>query len=295
MERAVDVLIESKCDHEGAKRGKQAWCNKCNIDWAGRYPKMRKSCGRVLIVSFVVEERICPDNHEASMSYRKNHCSGCDLGIVVAAISSIQSAENRKEAVARNVKACIAGGHFCDMDGMWSDAVSKNQKSARQFERADGSLTSRKVVTPIASLDEYRQTHAFFMYAYMDLFMQVFPASPLSRNRLAWPLDLSELAKNHTIESVLDFDREIRSKYAGDFWDARDILAQSILVKKGGNIPISSPDGKKKKKRKKAAGKKAVCHAAQRGENCKFGDDCHFSHVHPKCGKDNKHVWADCV
>ena len=149
-----------------------------------------------------------------------------------------------------------------------------------------------KVVSLISSMEEYHMTNAFVM----ELFFQVFQGSPVAQNRLGWPGVLTQLTVEHTFESVMSFDREIRQKNPGGYWNHQDLLAQALLVKSK-NTPVKSPNSKKKKKKGAGAGKKlaGTCRAAERGDECRFGVDCKFSHVHKKCGKDNKHVWADCV
>ena len=77
-----------------------------------------------------------------------------------------------------------------------------------------------------------------------------------------------------------------------------DIKALNVLKRRKSGPETPKEGGKKKKagakspvKQQKKRKKQGLCHAAEKGEECHYGKNCHFSHVCPKCNKDHKHVF----
>ena len=130
-------------------------------------------------------------------------------------------------------------------------------------------------------------------------------ANPIMRQMMGkysdWVLDLFG-KDNFTFKGILEYDQEIRRSRQGPSadWNAHNVgrlfvhLLSSEHSDRSDTKGSGKESGKRSSRQKRKKGKKATCHAWNRGEECKY-QNCRFRHACKDCGsEDHGEGHADC-
>jgi hypothetical protein len=202
--------------------------------------------------------------------------------------------EEKRRGVAEELSIAgpLRGKSYCDFD-----------RGHRDLCAEPGVRGDKKTVFThkLTTFEQLKQIYTIFLVAFIRV-MGGEVAHEIMADRVRYVSWLEKYRGTFTDKSLLEYDRQMRRRNPEGRWSEQfDQNCYNVLVY--ANTPITSPNPKRKGKqdkgkRGKDRGKNDnFCNRAKAGEECrhmKSKGECRFSHVCPKCKKEEQHVWADC-